>query len=48
MSDYHRILFVDDGKYTCKMLTLMLKMADNRFAIKSVDTAREALVLLET
>ena len=48
MSDYHRVLFVDDDKDTCQMLGLMLKMADDACAVKSVNTAQEALGLLET
>jgi DNA-binding response OmpR family regulator len=48
MSDYHRILCVDDDKDTCEMLSLMLKMADYSCAVKSAASAQEALNYLES
>lgn len=47
MSNYHRILCVDDDKDTCEMISLMLKMTDYSCAVKLAATAQEALDILE-
>jgi DNA-binding response OmpR family regulator len=47
MSNYHRILCVDDDKDACEMISLMLKSSDYSFAVKSASTAEEAFGYLE-
>jgi DNA-binding response OmpR family regulator len=48
MSNYPRILCVDDDKDTCEMIRMMLWQADYRCSVKSAFTIEEALNYIET
>ena len=48
MSNYHRILCVDDDKDTCEMISLMLKTADYSCSVKSAMNVQGAISILET
>jgi CheY-like chemotaxis protein len=47
MSEYHRILCVDDDKDCCEMISFMLEMCGLPCSVKLVNNAKEALSILE-
>ncbi|MCU1290100.1 MAG: response regulator with CheY-like receiver domain and winged-helix DNA-binding domain [Acidobacteria bacterium] len=47
MSNYHRILCVDDDKDTCELISWMLRQDDYSCAVKFAYSAAEALNYLE-
>jgi OmpR-family two-component system manganese-sensing response regulator len=48
MTDSSRILFVDDDEDSCQMMSIMLNLTDENFAVTLANTAEQALALIET
>ena len=48
MTDSSRILFVDDDRDSCEMMSLMLNLTDESLEVISAGTAEDALSLMST
>ena len=48
MSEFHRILLVDDDKDACEMMSVLLRLANSSYEVVSANSAQEALTIIET
>ncbi len=48
LSSTPRILYVDDDKDSCEMISLMLRLANDSYRVSTVSTSREILDLIKS